>query len=111
MRFFSPAVHTSNIIIEHSLAVTFKYISDFSNAPSWDSQKTRAKKLGDDEVGLGTVFILRGGIGKLLMFNLPYKIIEFDKPNRVIYEGKTKLFSYQDTLVFWSNRTRHFDSG
>ena len=100
MSYFSPAVHTSKIIIEHSLAITFKYISDFSNAPSWDSQTTSAKKIGDDEIGLGTVFILKGGLGGLLMFNLPYKIIEFDKPNRLIYEGKTRLFRYQDTLEF-----------
>ena len=93
------ARYRTSLIIQRPRDIAFGYISDFSNAPSWDPQTRSARKLTDGPIGPGTRFALTGGSGGLT-FELPYEIVVYDPPRHFILEGETRLFEYRDIIDF-----------
>jgi hypothetical protein len=80
-------------------AVAFAFVSDFRHAPLWDPQTRSAEKLGDGPIGIGTRFVLVGGVAGLRM-ELPYEIVAFDPPHRLVLEGSTRWVRYRDQITF-----------
>lgn len=93
------AKYRTSLIIHRPLADTFAFISDFSNAASWDPQTKSSRKVTQGDIGVGTKFILVGGaVG--LNFDLPYEIVSYDPPNQFVLEGETSVFRYRDVIDF-----------
>lgn len=105
------ATYKTSILMPGLVAEVFAFVADFRNAPRWDPRTYQAEKLTDGPVGLGTWFLLRGGIMSrttqhglrvpevLRMANeLPYEVIAFE-PNRLIaLRGETDTLWYEDHI-------------
>jgi hypothetical protein len=91
---------------------TFAFVSDFRNAARWDPRTYSVEKATEGEIGVGTRFILVGGMlpeatvrrlhlpGWLAGMALPYDIVEFDPPNEFVLKGETRALRYCDHLEF-----------
>ena len=74
---FAEATYETSIYIDRPLDVTFAYVSNFENAPSWDPQIVGIKQLGPLPLQVGTTVEMSVGPNKVLSFVLPYRIPEF----------------------------------
>ena len=114
-----PGVATyENILsIQHSLEETFDFVSDFRNAAQWDPRTYTVEKTTEGPIGVGTRFMLTGGILRealvrrlriprsLAGMPLPYDMTRFDRPKEFILEGESRLFRYCDHLEFSQDGT------
>ena len=106
------ASYETTLTILRPIEEAFAFVSDFSNAARWDPRTYEAHKATDGPVGIGTRFVLIGGLLReesvrrfriprfLAGMALPYDVVDFDAPNKFILEGKTPLVSYRDVLEF-----------
>lgn len=106
------ATYETTLTIQKSVEETFAFVSDFSNAAQWDPRTYEATRASEAPIGVGTRFILTGGLlpeesvkrfripGFLAGMALPYDVVEFDAPRRFVLEGKTPLVRYRDVLEF-----------
>ena len=95
-----------------SVEATFAFVSDFRNAARWDPRTYAAEKVTEGPIGVGTRFVLTGGMMReeavkrlrlpkaLAGMALPYDIVEFDPPNEFVLKGETRLVRYCDHLEF-----------
>ena len=65
----------------------FSYVSNFGNAAQWDPGVADSRKASAGAIGVGTVFRLRVKFGPRSI-PMEYAIREFDRPHRVLLEGK-----------------------
>jgi hypothetical protein len=98
--------------IPRPVAETFAFISDFSNAPRWDPRTYSAIKESAGPIGVGTLFILNGGLiaedwldrlhipRGVAGMALPYEVTLFDAPNEFVLAGESRLVRYHDHLEF-----------
>ena len=94
------------------LDATFAFVSDFRNAARWDPRTYSVEKATEGQIGVGTRFILSGGMlpedtvrrlrlpWRLAGMALPYDIVEFNPPNEFVLRGETRTFRYCDHLEF-----------
>lgn len=87
-------LHT-NLAVEPA----FDFISDFTHASLWDPRTQSVRKLTAGPIGLGTVFMLRARLG-LLELDFPYEIVEFQRPNALVFAGHTHFFAYRERVTF-----------
>src|SRR4029079_5945778 len=57
MAFYEISIHVPRPIEE-----TFAFVSNFRNAAKWDPRTYSAEKTTPGPIGIGTVFVLRGGM-------------------------------------------------
>jgi hypothetical protein len=93
---------------------TFGFVSDFRNAARWDPRTYAAEKATPGPIGLGTRFVLTGGllphsvVARLRLpvalagMRLPYDVVGFEAPHGFVLAGETRLVAYRDRLEFAS---------
>lgn len=98
--------------IARSVEATFDFVSDFRNAAHWDPRTYAVSKTPDGPIGVGTRFMLTGGMVKEETLRwlrippsvggmaLPYDVVLFERPHQFILEGKSGAFRYWDHLEF-----------
>jgi dehydrogenase/reductase SDR family member 12 len=77
----------------------FAYVSNFGNAAQWDPGVAESVKAGSGPIGAGTVFELRVRFGPRSI-PMAYAIREFDRPRRVLLEGKSDSVHALDDIGF-----------
>lgn len=77
----------------------FCYVSNFANAAQWDPGVADSRKASAGAIGVGTVFRLRVRFG-LRSIPMEYAIREFDRPHRVLLEGKGDSVHALDDIGF-----------
>lgn len=103
----------SSFVISRPLAATFAFVTDFRNTPKWDPRSYDARKTTMGPIGLGTEFLLLGGLftkETLAKFHvpdvlrqtseLPYQVVVFVPGQEMIVRGETSTLRYEDHLVF-----------
>jgi dehydrogenase/reductase SDR family protein 12 len=106
------ASYTTTLTIHRPIARTFGFVSDFRNAAKWDPRTYAVEKTTDGPIGVGTRFVLTGGMmtksavqrlhlpESVAGMPLPYDVVAFDAPNEFVLEGETGMFVYSDRLEF-----------
>jgi hypothetical protein len=106
------ATYETILTVPRPVEATFAFVSDFCNAVHWDPRTYATEKATDGPIGVGTRFLLTGGMlhGDVVRrlhlplrvagMRLPYDITEFDPPNQFVLVGETRLFRYRDHLEF-----------
>lgn len=77
----------------------FAYASDFGNAAQWDPGVAESRKTGAGPIGVGTAFKLRVRFGPRSI-PMEYAIREFERPRRVLLEGKSDSVHALDDIGF-----------
>ena len=77
----------------------FSYVSNFRNAAQWDPGVAESRKTCAGPIGVGTVFELRVSFGPRSI-PMEYTIREFDRPRRVLLEGKGDSVHALDDIGF-----------
>ena len=76
----------------------FDYVADFSTTQEWDPGIESARKTSEGPVGLGSEFELTAVfMGRKL--RTAYRIVDFDRPERVVVKGGTNQFTSTDTIT------------
>jgi len=106
------AIYETILYVPLSVDETFAFVSDFRNAAHWDPRTYRVEKATTGPVGVGTRFMLTGGMLReelvqrlriprsMAGMALPYDITRFEPPNEFVLEGETRVFKYCDHLEF-----------
>jgi hypothetical protein len=106
------ATYETILTVPRSVRETFAFVSDFRNAARWDPRTYAVEKPTSGPIGVGTRFILTGGmLRKDLLARLhisesvagmplPYDVVAFDAPREFILEGESPVFRYRDHLEF-----------
>lgn len=103
----------TSLVIARPLAATFAFVTDFRNAPAWDPRTYEASKLTPGHIGLGTRFLLLGGLiskATLDRLHVPdwlrqtselgYEVVSFVPRREMVVRGETSMLRYEDHLVF-----------
>jgi hypothetical protein len=76
----------------------FSYMANFANARQWDPSVVSAEKMGDDPVGLGTIFDLVTEFrGRRVA--LRYEITTYEAPRQVVLSARTPQLRSRDTIT------------
>ena len=106
------ATYETTVLIPLPPEDAFAFVSDFRHTTLWDPRALTAEKTTDGPIGVGTRFMLTGGmlpkdlikrlrIPESVAGNpLPYDVILFDPPNEIAFEGENRMVWYRDDLVF-----------
>jgi hypothetical protein len=106
------AQYETILTIPRSLDQTFAFVSDFRNAAAWDPRTYSVDKTTDGPIGVGTRFILTGGLlpehwvkrlripARVAGMPLPYDVTEFDPPNSFVLTGESRIMRWRDHLEF-----------
>jgi len=92
------ASYQGTVVSERSAEETFDYMADFANAAAWDPGTAWAEQLGDDAVGMGSIFRLGVRIGSRVV-PLDYRIISYERPHQVVLLGESDTIRSQDTMT------------
>lgn len=106
--------YETTLLVPRPLEETFAFVSDFRNAARWDPRTFSTEKVTEGPIGLGTRFLLSGGLvpqylvpGRLaflleplLAMPLPYDVVAFDPPREFVLQGETAAFRYDDRITF-----------
>ena len=77
----------------------FEYLSDFGNTRHWDPSVARTRKLGDDQVGYGSAFLVVTRFqGREV--ELHYRITEYQPGRRVVMTAETPRLRSVDEITF-----------
>lgn len=118
------ATYETILRIPRPIEATFAFVSDFRNAVTWDPRTYSADKTTEGPIGVGTQFILTGGMmpknvvkrlhlpESVAGMALPYNVVLFDAPNEFILTGESKMLRWCDHLEFTgegdSTRLRYY---
>ena len=106
------ATYETTLSIPRPPVETFAFVSDFRNAVRWDPRTYAAEKTTDGPIGVGTRFVLSGGLlpearlerlhlpRRLFAMSLPYDVTAFDPPHGFVLVGETRTLRYRDELTF-----------
>jgi len=108
----AAATYDTNLTIPRSVEDTFAFVSDFRNASRWDPRTYNVKKVTDGPIGVGTRFMLTGGVLPRPVLErlrvpwpragmaLPYDVAEFTPPKEFVLVGESRAFRYRDHFEF-----------
>lgn len=71
----------------------FAFISDLTNFAVWDPGVESSTQVSGDGPGLGAAYEVKASGAELV-----YEVVEFDVPNRIVAEAKTKLLHSYDVI-------------
>lgn len=106
------ALYETTLTVPLSVEETFAFVSDFRHAARWDPRTYAVEKTTDGPIGVGTRFVLTGGLLReetvkrlhiphsLAGMALPYDVVEFERPDYFVLEGESRLVRYRDRLEF-----------
>ena len=106
------ATYETILTIPRPIDETFAFVSDFRNAAKWDPRTYAAEKTTDGPIGVGTRFMLTGGMmpGSVVKrlhlpvsvagMSLPYGVVAFDAPNAFTLKGESGMLRWCDHLEF-----------
>jgi hypothetical protein len=106
------ARYETDITIPCPLDRAFAFVSDFRNASRWDPRTYAAELDTDGPIGLGTRFVLTGGVlheDRVQRLRLPprvagmplsYEVVSFDPPDAFVLAGASRILSWRDELRF-----------
>ena len=106
------ATYETILTIFAPIEATFAFVSDFRNAARWDPRTYRVEKATEGPIGVGTRFILTGGVLReetarrlhlpesVAGMPLPYDVTEFEPPNYFTLDGETGVVRYHDRIEF-----------
>jgi len=77
----------------------FSYVSNFGNAAQWDPGVAESRKASRGPIGVGSAFELRVRFGPRSI-PMAYAIREFERPRRVLLEGKSDSVHALDDIAF-----------
>ncbi|MEA3511177.1 MAG: SRPBCC family protein [Actinomycetota bacterium] len=107
------ATYETILTIPQSVEETFAFVSDFRNAALWDPRTYAVEKTTDGPIGVGTRFVLTGGMLRedlvrrfrlpqsVAGMPLPYDVVEFDAPHEFVLTGESRIIRYCDHLEFF----------
>lgn len=103
----------TSLVIPRPRDATFAFVTDLSNAVTWDPRTYQARKLTPGPIGLGTKFLLLGGLltkHTIERFHVPeflrapseltYEVVSFVPRTELVVRGETSTLRYEDHLVF-----------
>jgi hypothetical protein len=103
----------TSLVIPRPRDATFAFVTDLSNAVTWDPRTYQASKLTPGPVGLHTRFLLQGGLlskQTVERFHVPellraqtelgYEVVSFVPRTEMVVRGETSALRYEDHLVF-----------
>lgn len=93
------AYHVNTMRVPNSIEDAFEFLSNLANAQQWDPEVEEVRTLTPPPIGLGSKFdvIARLSLWKMV---LPYEIVVYEPPNRVMFMGEMRLFRYHDDIRF-----------
>src|SRR5215217_242795 len=108
------ALFQASLIVRRNTEVTFAFVSDFRHATTWDPRTYEATKTTEGPIGLGTKFMLLGGLfpkdtrvcgvtlPRVLLGEqrLPYEIVVHQPSRELALAGETTTLRYHDHLQF-----------
>jgi len=106
------ATYETILTIPRPIDETFAFVSDFRNAAKWDPRTYAAEKTTDGPIGVGTRFMLTGGMmpksvvkrlhlpESVAGMSLPYDVVAFDAPNAFTLKGESGMLRWCDHLEF-----------
>jgi dehydrogenase/reductase SDR family member 12 len=106
------AYFETSLLVPRPVETTFGFVSDFRNAVHWDPRTYAAQQATPGPIGLGTRFVLTGGLlpeailirlrirPSLMGMRLPYDVVEFTPPVAFVLAGETRTLRYRDRLEF-----------
>jgi dehydrogenase/reductase SDR family protein 12 len=106
------ATYETILTIRRTVEETFAFVSDFRNAAKWDPRTYSAEKTTDGSIGVGTRFMLTGGMmpesvvkrlhlpESIVGMSLPYDVVAFDAPNEFTLKGESRMLRWCDHLEF-----------
>ncbi len=80
----------------------FNYIVDFSRIHQWDHTISDAKKVGDDDIGLGTQFDITFSMGGRKT-PINYQITKYEPSHSAVLTGVSDRFTAIDTIKINKN--------
>ncbi len=93
-------IHISeSITVRHNIHDVFRYVSDFSHIEQWDPGVIEAQKMTPGPVRPGSEFQLKCKF-LCFSFSMNYRVARLEPPHLVVFEGRGKKFSAQDTISF-----------
>jgi len=81
-----------------SQADAFDYMADFANAREWDPSVSKAQRVDEGPLAVGSAFDLVAGFAARDV-PLRYTLIEYDRPRRVVLEARRPGFVSRDTIT------------
>lgn len=107
------ATYETSIVIPCPIDDAFAFVSDFRNAAKWDPRTYEVEKTTAGPIGVGTIFTLHGGVipktsritrlpipRSLLANPLPYEVVAFEPPHRLVLAGANRVMRYRDDIEF-----------
>jgi dehydrogenase/reductase SDR family protein 12 len=106
------ATYETILTIPRPIDETFAFVSDFRNAARWDPRTYSAEKETEGPIGVGTRFMLTGGMmpksvvkrlhlpESVAGMSLPYDVVAFDAPNEFTLKGESRMLCWCDHLKF-----------
>jgi polyketide cyclase/dehydrase/lipid transport protein len=88
-----------DIVIERPVADVFDFVADERNEPQYNPQMTRADKVSDGPIGVGSRFhSVMTGIGGVADMNIEFT--EFDRPRRIAETTHMSNMDIKGVLTF-----------
>ncbi len=88
-----------NIVIERSIEDVFDFVADERNEPRYNPQMTRADKVTDGPIGVGTKFhSVMTGVGGAA--DMTIEFTEFDRPRRIAETTHMSNMNIKGVLAF-----------
>ena len=89
MAHFAATVRT-----EKPVDQVFSFVSDLENFAVWDPGVESSTQISGAGPGLGSAYEVSASGAELV-----YEVVEFDVPNRIVAEAKTKLLHSYDVIT------------
>lgn len=77
----------------------FDHVADFTTTADWDPGITRARRLDDGPIGLGSRFKVQLKLG-VVTVPLVYEITAYERPHRVVLATQGLLYRGEDDVRF-----------
>lgn len=92
-------VVNGNIVIERSIEDVFDFVADERNEPRYNPQMTRADKVTEGPIGVGTKFhsVMTGAGGAA---DIAIEFTEFDRPRRIVETIHMSNMNINGVLTF-----------
>jgi hypothetical protein len=93
------AYHVNTMIVPNTIEDAFEFVGNLENAATWDPEVEEARKITSGPIGLGTRFELVARLSLWKMV-LPYEVMIYEPPRRIMFMGEARWFRYHDDITF-----------
>ncbi len=82
----------------------FDHVADFTTTAAWDPGITRARRLDEGPIGLGSRFEVQLALG-VVTVPLEYEITTYERPHRVVLTTRGLIYRGEDDVRFEATET------